>query len=100
MFTISETSSEKMDEPKERVQRSTKPPFYEVTNPMVNLGISLSNEVMSSMFPPSRHSFYSSYPRKQELGFFCLSGLSQDCQTRQHSLSKWGNLEESEEKIV
>ena len=84
---------------KESLQRFLRPPSYEVTNPMVNLGSSLSNEIMSSMFPPTRHSIWNTYPRKQELGF-CLSGLSQDCQTRQPSLSIWGNLEESEEEIV
>ena len=54
---ISETNLGKIDGFKESHQKFTKPPSYEVTNPMVNLGSSLSNEIMSSMFPPTRHSF-------------------------------------------
>ena len=57
MFMISRTTSERTDGFKEILQRFPKPPYYEVMNPMVNLGSSLSNEVMSSMFPPTRHSF-------------------------------------------
>ena len=66
---------------------------------MQNWDSSSSNEIMSSMFPPTRHFIKNTYPRKQELGLY-LSGLSQDGQIRQPSLSIWGNLEESEKGIV
>jgi len=56
-FMISRTRSERTDGFKEIPQRFPKPRFWGVKNPMVNLGSSLSNEVMSSMFPPTRHSF-------------------------------------------
>ena len=56
-FTISRTRSERTDGFKEIPQRFPKPRFWGVKIQIQNWDSSSSNEIMSSMLPPTRHSF-------------------------------------------